>query len=126
MNLKERFGVVGEMIFWTSMVCVLIFGVIAFFLWVRPLLLNQYTKGIQHSYEYVETKQELLLKLVSDYEKLDTEISTLRSDSKNDPIVEGKKGQQKAIVDRIKLEKERLQTNQVPPKVVQFLATRVD
>lgn len=65
------------------------------------------TKGTEHSYTYVQTKKELLYKLMMDYEKLSPE----------------QEGQKKAIVNRMRIEASDMPESEVPSEVRQFLAT---
>lgn len=72
------------------------------------------TRGTEHSYPAVSAKKELLLKLAQDYTKLDT----LRVTAKADPeLALTYRAQQRAIVDRMKLEAATLPVGEVPMEV---------
>ena len=72
------------------------------------------TRGTEHSYSAVSSMMELLLKLSQDYTKLDT----LRVAAKADPeLAASYHAQQRAIVDRMKLEAATLPVGEVPMEV---------
>lgn len=65
------------------------------------------TKGTEHSYTYVQTKKELLYKLMMNYEQLGPD----------------QEGQKKAIVNRMRIEASDMPESEIPSEVKQFLAT---
>jgi hypothetical protein len=71
-----------------------------------PYFLNAETNANRASYQYVETKADLLLKLQADYESPDATDA-----------------QKLAIVRRMRAERALLHTEQVPPSVNSFLAS---
>jgi hypothetical protein len=85
---------------------------------VTPELNDLETKGTEHSYTFVQTKKELLTKLVSDYRKLETQQVLNKSDA---DVTSALEGQKKSIVDRIRLEASSLPRGEVPAEVQPFL-----
>lgn len=85
---------------------------------ITPLWGDLETKGLQHSYTYVSTKQELLVKLVQDYRKLETQQAL---NKENPDVVAALEGQKKATVDRIRSEATSLPKHDVPVEVAPFL-----
>jgi hypothetical protein len=70
-----------------------------------PVYRDIRTEGIQHGYGAVTARQELLVRLMLDYETAQTD------------------GQKKAIILRMRQEAAMLRGNQVPSQVNSFLAT---
>ena len=85
---------------------------------LRPTFIAQERQAVQQSQGYITTKQTLLLKLVSDYTQLATEISQLPA---HDPLADAKRAQQRAIAQRLKLEVSTLPRDQVPQLVKDVL-----
>ena len=76
------------------------------------------TKSTQHSYTYVQTKKELLIRLIQDYRKLETQQS-LHKDEMD--VVSLLESQKKATLDRIKMESSTLSKDELPVEVEVFL-----
>ena len=84
---------------------------------VLPSWRNMETQGIQGSYQYIQSKQTLLLKLHADYNQLETEIA-----AQTDPaVVEAKRSQQVAMLTRMRAEANLLNPSDIPRDVAQFL-----
>lgn len=77
-----------------------------------PWFEDKEREGIEHSRAFVASKKELILKLVNDYDALNTSIEAQRD---NLSFVEAAERQKKAIVARVKLESESLPEGEVPP-----------
>lgn len=76
------------------------------------------TKGTEHSYTFVQSKKELLLKLSSDYEKLNVE----KIRNKDNPeMVGAATAQQLAIINRMRMESESLNADEIPPSVLAII-----
>ena len=84
---------------------------------VLPSWRNMETQGIQGSYQYIQSKQTLLLKLHTDYNRLESEIATQADQA----VVEAKQRQQAAILTRMRTEANLLTPGDVPRDVAQFL-----
>ena len=98
----------------------LIFGIHTMYLSAQPGWNDMDAKGREHSYQVVKTERELLLKLASDYEKLEAQRIAARSagDSESERTAVS---QQRAIVDRMKIEASQLPPDQIPPSVLPFI-----
>ncbi len=105
---------VGGWVIWIT-VLLLVAGAMIYATY--PYLNDMYTRTIRHSYEYTNTKQEVLLKLVADYDQLSVDIASIDSQD----IKDAKRAQQSAIVKRLKQEVKMLDSNQVPPSIAQFI-----
>lgn len=85
-----------------------------------PLWNDMQTIGTEHSYTFVQTKRELLLKLNSDYMKLEVQRNQMivANQLSMIPAIES---QQKAIVDRMKIEAASLPSHEIPREVLPLL-----
>lgn len=84
--------------------------------------MNIQRETTQHSQQYVETKVNLLNKLLSDWSQLDTEIVELKAGEGNEDIITAKKAQQKNVVKRIHTEAGMIPSSQIPSDVKTFMA----
>lgn len=108
---------------WTIFVFVLIGAMVFGGLLLTPTFHNLWIKQFRSSNEYVTTKQTLLFRLVNEYEKLEAQITELQTTEGNDQFITAKRGQQKALLDRINNESSLLQADQVPYEVKRFLSS---
>ena len=76
-----------------------------------PWFNDKEREGIEHSHAFVESKRELLLKLASDYDALNTSIEAHKGEPS---FVDAAERQKKSIVARVKLEAESLPSSEVP------------
>lgn len=84
--------------------------------------MNIQRETTQHSQQYVETKVNLLNKLLSDWSQLDAEIAELKTGEGNEDITTAKQAQQKNIVSRIRTEAGMIPSSQVPSDVKTFMS----
>lgn len=101
-----------------SVVIALAIVVAVFFAWLRPKVNDLDTKGVEHSYTYVQTKKELLVKLVQDYERLNSEEALHKTEP---DVVAALEAQKKATADRIRSEASSLSPDEVPIEARRFL-----
>lgn len=86
--------------------------------WAFPHLQDAETKGLEHSYTYVQTKKELLITLVQQYKQVESQQAL----NKGDPdVVSTLEGQKKAIVNRMRSEAGLLRPEEVPDMVRPYL-----
>jgi hypothetical protein len=103
------------------LIVVLVVGTIAFAA-LNPILVKYRTDTNRSSQGYVEAKQSLLLQLVGDYNELESDIAALGNTDTDKEIEEGLRGQQKAIVARVREEANLLDPEDVPASVRNFIA----
>jgi len=130
---KEVRGIGKEMPFtlWTffkwMLGIIIVVAVLGFFAQMLGIIsINIEREKVQHSQPYVETKATLLLKLHSDWNQLESEITQLRVDDPdgNNEIIVAKKSQQKSIVKRMQEEATRIPDGKIPADVKEFLSSK--
>jgi hypothetical protein len=77
-------------------------------------------KSNENSYVYTQSKKELLLKLNSDYKKLEVQKLQAQSSGQQE-MVRAYQAQQISIIDRMKLEAASLPSNEIPSEVSHLL-----
>lgn len=79
--------------------------------YMQPAWRDMETKGIEHGYASVSSKKELLIKLVLDYRKLETQERIYKDDPE---LVKSYQAQRKAIIDRMRIESSTLNNDEIP------------
>jgi hypothetical protein len=118
-ELKEEakiMGVVSSWIFWLCFV-VIIVGIGG--LIVRPYILDLQNKQNQHTYEYVTSVKEAMVSDWLEWKQLDAEIK----EQKNPDVIAAKKANQAALVREMRIKSQRINPDEVPQDLAQFLST---
>lgn len=88
---------------------------------VTPLWGDLQTRGTEHSYTFVQTKRELLVKLVQDYRKAEAEQALHAGEP---TVVVALEAQKKSIRDRIRSEASAIPSREIPGEAQPFLEGR--
>lgn len=111
------------LIFLLKAICVIGVGVaiiVSGYYLISPAWNHMEAKSNEHSYVFIQSKKELLLKLNLDYKKLDVQIAQAEVDGQQQ-FVKNYKSQQMAIIDRMKLESASLPASEVPIEIVNLI-----
>ena len=76
------------------------------------------TRATEKSYTFVQSKKELLIRLVQDIRK--TEMLQV-TNADNQEVVRAMKAQRKALIDRVRSEAASIAKDQIPSEVIPFL-----
>ncbi|MEI8067929.1 MAG: hypothetical protein WCG91_03215 [Candidatus Shapirobacteria bacterium] len=119
--MKEGFKFGGKLLLGIIIFAIVTAGCLVYYYAVKTAETKIDTNIIRNSNEFVQTKQNLLIKLVSDYQDLEVKILEYSKDKSNDAIVAGLEAQEKAIIKRINAERVYIEKEFVPESVVSFL-----
>ena len=121
MNREDK--EVSKRFVWYSLLgFAVVIGMITTVYFLQPTWLGLERKAYKASHQYIEAKQSLLMKLASEHDKLEAEIRKYEASSVDTSrIVDGLKGQQKGLVERIREEAQRIPQKEIPPSVRRFL-----
>ena len=86
--------------------------------YLRPWILQRETVSVHQTNEFVTTKQDLLLRLMNDWQKLEAQ-NQLHKD--NEVFVQANLAQQAGIIQRMKSETTQIDSKFVPETIRQFL-----
>lgn len=82
---------------------------------------NLETEAIRNSNQYVQTKQDLLFKLMDDYTQLESEVIILQAQGGQDELISAKRGQMIATLTRMHDEAGLIDADKIPAEVARFL-----
>jgi hypothetical protein len=105
---------------WFILSALLIIGITFGWLFLLKPAMDLQTHAYRSSYQYVNTKQNLMLNLITQYDDLESDIAA----TTNSDLIQAKRNQQIAIIDRIANEAALIPADQVPAVVTQFLHDR--
>jgi Tfp pilus assembly protein PilN len=119
-NEDERTLRFGEnvIIRWGTTAMIMVALVVGVWYWALPHLNNAETQGLESSFAFVSTKRSLLIQLVQDVKKLESQ----KAIHKDEPdVVAALEAQKKSTIDRIRSEAGQIPTKEVPDQVVPYL-----
>lgn len=118
---KDEVKAIGS--FWIWLIILILAGLSIAFVYytVLPTFLNMQSRSIHASDQYITTKQTRLIKLLADYQQLETDITELKSDPQSADVVAGKRAQQKSIIREMKADAALIPDDMVPSDIRYFL-----
>jgi hypothetical protein len=117
-KMKEELKEMSQIARWSLFGLLLVIVGSFIYLSAWPHLRDKWFSGWRSSNEYITTQQTLLLKLVSEYNKLEVDEQKYSNSSE---VVSTIQGQRTAILERIRQEASKLDIEQVPQSVQEFL-----
>jgi len=118
--MKESAKLMGLTAAWWIFIALLVGAVSIVGLIIRPYILDLQNNQNQHSYEYVTSVKEMLINDYVEWKALDAEIKTLSDQN----VIAAKRANQAAIVVEMRKKAMRINQNEVPVEVAQFLSGR--
>jgi len=106
----------GSTAAWWLLLMTLLVATGLFFAVIRPYFLSLEAQQNRASQQYVETVESNLYKMAADYEQLDTEAQA----TSDTTVAAGKRAQQRAIVDRMRLECSKLRPEARPASLGRY------
>ncbi|MBI4023051.1 hypothetical protein HY375_02715 [Candidatus Berkelbacteria bacterium] len=121
---RSQRGFLGD-IAWGTVVwivaVILVAGTAWFFGGFNRVLQRQETEVLRESEQYRASKESMLLQLLEQWHHINTKALELDPDPANAEIVAGLRAQQKVLVSQMRAESRRLDYDQVPRAVRDFL-----
>ncbi len=113
----------GVALTWAAIALVIVTVAGASMLWLvfLPAIKNRQTEVTRNTNEFVQAKQTVLITLMQDYTRVDSDAARL---PEGDPSLPALRGQQQAIIERMVQEANYIDADQVPPDVRAFLAAK--
>ena len=125
MSLRERFGIVGEIVFWMAVGLVvftlLTAGGMAINGWALPKWLSIERKAVEQSKSFTDANNNMLSTYSMEYQALDVKIA---ESSGNTELVSVYKAQQKAILRKMCQEVSTMSPGTVNPTTIQWINSK--
>ncbi len=125
MNLRERFGVIGEVLFWSFfaliMAALFAFGSLAIQGKVLPAWLSIQRKAVEQSKSFTDANNNMLSTYSMEYQALDTKIAEANG---NTDLTSAYKAQQKAILRKMCQEISTMSPGTINPDTLQFINSK--
>jgi hypothetical protein len=122
MSLRERFGIVGEVLFWCLIALVvtalITFGTMAIQGKTLPWWLSIQRQAVEQSKSFTDANNNMLSTYSMEYQALDTKIAEAKGDQE---LISVYKAQQKAILRKMCQEVSTMSPGTVNPQTLQWM-----